>query len=422
MLAAMSTSTLRTLAVIVIALVPAHALAWPTIVPEGPRTPLLGGRWTVVLGAEASSAPAQSERGVLAPPIALDGLTAIEVDEGHLAVRATLLFATGPADLLAVVRALPAPCAAPTIGPFPGHEGVVAIRCASPSPDGSFRPLVLYATHTDGWVDRLEVQLEIDDAADQASAIAFVDAALGSLRAEDVPPAVERGTVEVARLCASGEALDSLTIALPEEWIATKQENADLTLVQLVRASELGAPRAIASITLSRTSGAPARIPAGAGTEHAGSVLGQDVRWLEIVGESEAPGIRELALALSVACGGEAPPWTATVQLAAGGPSGILDEGTRVLERVAFASDRGHTLTATPIGTEEAEPAPDVAGGDSSADDEAAAATSHAWSMGIGAVSLALLVLALALRARTSRPSTSTKPPSTEPSNTKPPS
>lgn len=403
MLAAMSTSRLSAvLALLVVSMPAAHALAWPTLDPEGPRTPLLGGRWTILLGPEASTAAAVSDPLGPTPRAELDGIAAMRAEDGRLAVRATLLYATAPADLEAAVRALPAPCQTPTIAPLADHEGVIAITCSEPSPDGAFRPLVLYARHTDGWVDRLEVQLETDEVSDPTQAMAFANAVASSLRAEDVAPAVERGTVGVTRACVSGDAGDPLTVTLPEGWIATHQGDLNLELVQLVRIAELGTPRPIASIVFSPVGAPPARIPAGAGAPHAGSLLGTDVEWLEIVGPGNAPGIREVALGLSVDCGGGAPPWTGTIQLSAGGASSTLDEGTRALETLSMGGERGHTVVVTAIGTEEE--APPEAQLDTSAEDAAAEQTSHLWSMVIGAVSLAMLVLALVLRGRATRP------------------
>jgi hypothetical protein len=403
MLAAMSTSRLLALALaLTVSLTTGRALAWPTLDPDGPRTPLLGGRWTILLGPDASTAAAVADPRGPRSRAELDGVATIRGDDGRLAVRATLLSATRPADLEAVVRALPAPCETPTIAAFPGHDGTVAISCTEPSPDGAFRPLVLYATHTDGWVDRIEVQLETDAATDTAAALAFANAVATSLRAEDVAAAVERGTVELARACEEGSAGDALTITLPEGWIATRQGDAQLMMLQLVRVGELGVRRPLASIAFSPLDAAPARIPAGAGTPRAGTLLGHDVEWLEIVGPPEMPGIRELALGLSVACGEGATPWTGTVQLSAGGPSAMLDDGTHVLETLAMHSDRGHTVDVTPLGTEE-EPAPEAPAIDTTAEDEAAEQTSHLWSMVIGAVSLGLLVLALVLRSRGTR-------------------
>ncbi len=404
MLAAMSTSRLSAaLALLVVSMPAAHALAWPTLDPEGPRTPLLGGRWTILLGPGVSTAPAVSDPRAPLPRASLDGVAAMHDEEGRLAVRATLLFATRPEDLEAVVRTLPAPCDAPSIATLPGHEGVIAITCTEPSPDGAFRPLVLYATHTDGWVDRIEVQLETDEASDPAAAMAFATAVASSLRAEDVAPDVERGVVEVTRACVAGEASDPFTVTLPEGWIATRQGGEELAVLQLMKATALGTPRPLASIALTPLGAPPARIPAGAGAPRAGSLLGTSVEWLEIVGPADAPGMREVAVAVHVECGGDAPPWGGTLQLSAGGPSSLLDEGTRVLESLAMAGDRGHVAVATPIGTEE-EAIPELEPSASDAEDEAAAQTSHLWSMGIGAASLLLLLLALVLRGRTTRP------------------
>jgi hypothetical protein len=403
MLAAMSTARLCALALVLfVTSFTTHALAWPELTPDGPRTPLLGGRWTIALGPDASTAPAAGDPRGPTPRVELDGIATMRAEDGRLVVRATLLFATAPADLEAIVRTLPAPCATPTIAAFPEHAGWIAIRCSEPSPDGALRPIVLYATHTDGWIDRIEVRLEIDEATDRAAATAFADAVVATLRAEDVPAAVERGTVEVARACVAGDAADPFTVTLPEGWIATRQQGGELAMIQIVRVAELGGRRPIGSAVFSPTGAVPARIPAGAGTPHAGRLLGSDVEWLEISQGDDAPGIREVALALSVACGADAPPWTGTLQLSAGGASSTLDESTRVLETLAMGSDRGHTVTLTTLGTEE-EPLPEDAMPVASGDDEAAERTSHLWSMGIGAVSVLLLVTALVIRSRTKR-------------------
>ncbi len=405
MLAAMPTARASAaLFAVLVTLPAARALAWPTLEPEGPRTSLLGGRWTIALGPDVSAAAAMGDPRV--PTRAeLDGIATMRTDDGRLSVRATLLSATRPADLEAVVRALPAPCTTSAIGPLADHEGVVSIACTEPSPDGAFRPLVLYATHTDGWVDRIEVQLDIDEASDRALALAFATAVAASLRAEAAAPAVERGTVEIARACVAGEAADRFTVTLPEGWIATRLGDEELTVLQFVRVGEVGARRPIASISFASGAMPPARIPAGAGTPREGTLLGSSVEWLEVSGPPDQPGLRETALELSVACGGDGPAWTGTIQLSVGGPAGMLDEGARVLETLALSSDRGHTVSTTGLGTEEEAPPPETSeAGATDEEDAEMQRTSHLWSMGIAGASLALLAIALVLRSRTTRP------------------
>jgi hypothetical protein len=392
MLAAMSTRSLVLSIVLAALTIPSTALAWPTIDPAGHRAPLLGGRWTIALPEGATPGTLGGPPGAATPRFETDGVVVLESPEGHFAVHATLLNATRPTDLEAAVRTLPPPCEAPTFAPLADRTDAVTVRCAAPSPDGTFRPIVVFAVHTDGWVERFEAMIETSDPGDTTArdqAVVFAEAALTTLRAEDVPAAVERGTIELQRGCVSGSDFDAFTLTLPEGWIAMRNEQAGGALLRIMPVVELGAARPTLAASLEPAGTPPSRVPPGLGTLRTSALLGGNVDWLVIEPEGEPQGMRQVAADLTVSCGDEGT-FARALRLSAAGPQTSLDEAQRVLETLTLTSARGHHATLDVIPSEQ--PVHE--------DADAPPEDGHVLSIAIGGASIALLVVALALRAR----------------------
>jgi hypothetical protein len=383
------------------------AHAWPAVDPAGHRVALLGGRWTLALPEDATAGPIAGDPHGPMARAELDGVAQLASPEGRFAVRATLLEASRPDDLAATVATLPQPCAGASTGPLGERTDAIAIRCTTPSPDGAFRPFVVYAVHTDGWVERFEAQIETTDPLDAAareSGVAFAEAVLATLRAEDAAPAVERGTIEVAQACAEGDVHDTFTVTLPEGWVATRQSMPGATLVSFFHVVPLAQPRPVLALTVAPNADMLSLLPAGAGTPRSSTLLGARVDWLAVGDASGARGMREVAVDLTVDCGG-GDSFARTMQLSVGGPEAMLDEGQHVLESLALASTRGHTAVIAGRSTEAPVVEDDGAAIAAQArEDEAAQASTHLTSMIIGGISLAMLAVAMWLRGRTTRP------------------
>src|SRR5262249_31734376 len=151
------------------------------------------------------------------PRMELDTVAMVTVPEGHFAIRATLLETSQPADLEAAIRQTPSPCLSPTYGRLGDRSDRVVIRCSDPSGDGAFRPLVVFDVPPDGWVDRLETQIETTDPTDSAArteGVLYAEAAMATLQPEDAAPAVERGTIELGRACEASGTGDALTMQM----------------------------------------------------------------------------------------------------------------------------------------------------------------------------------------------------------------
>lgn len=403
MLAPMSNRLVLLLAValLVVSVPASRALAWPTVeAASGHRVTLLGGRWSAVLPEDSSLAPTTGGPSGIHAPQTIDGIATVSAPDGHFALRATLLEATRPTDLEAVVRATPPPCASPTYGTLQERTDLVVIRCTEPSPDGAFRPLVAFAVHTDGWVDRIETQLEPTDAASEAArtdGVAYAEAVLGSLRAEQAAPDVLRGTVELASVCS--ETPDALSITLPEGWVATRQSALGTTLVRITQLTAMGEPRAILAIELSPAGTEPPRVPEGAGTLHDGSLLGGAVRWLAVESPTEPSGLRQLASEISVDCGGG--DWARALRISIGGPRERMGEAQAIAETIALGAEHGRHATLAAVSSEApVEPLPLEGDGEG----EEAVRVGHLWSYAIAGVSIAMLIAALLLRGRNTRP------------------
>lgn len=386
------------------------ALAWPTVDPDGYRVPVLGGRWTVAMPETTARAAATPQPGAPTPREALDSVGVYESpNEGNFAVRGTMLESTRPDDLEAAVRSLPAPCAAPEYGRVGDRTDLVAVRCSEPSPDGALRPLSVYAVHSDGWVDRIETLLETtnpDDAAARTAGVAYAEAVIATLRADSSTDAVERGTVEVARACEADGAADTLTLTLPEGWVAIRDPEPDGVLLRLMSVVPLGGERAIAAVQLVPAGSEPQRVPEGVGVLEPGQLLGNTVEWLVIHQDGAPTGVRRLATEVTVDCGGGAT-FARALWLSVGGPTATLDRGQRVIESLALGGGRGHTAAVAVVSSEAQVVEPDVdddaAGGRAEVDRETER-QGHFWSIAIGAGSLLLLGAALVMRGRTTRP------------------
>lgn len=407
MLAPMSNRSrfvLGALAALALSSIAPTAHAWPTVDPAGHRVPVLAGRWTVVM-------PESTARAVATPPPnappsreELDSAGLYQDPDGNFAVRGTLLESTRPDDLAAAVRALPAPCATPSYGTIGERADLVAVRCTEPSPDGAFRPLTVYAVHTDGWVDRIEAMVEPHDPEDSIARTAggeYAEAVLATLSAGEAPAAVERGTIEVARACVEGEAADPLTITLPSDWIAIRDTLGDGQLLRMTRAAPLGGDRAMVAVELAPAGTPPPRAPEGVGTHATGTLLGSTVDWLVLHQDGAPTAVRQTASELTVECGGGAS-FARALRLSIGGPTATLDDAQHVLETLALGGGRGHAATLSEVSSEA--PTDDVAAAEGASDDEDAAleAEGRSWSIGIGVGSVVLLAAALALRARAS--------------------
>ena len=380
---------------------PSTALAWPAIDRAGHRMPLLGGRWTIALPEDAIPAAIAGDPTGPTPREELDGLALLNTTDGHFAIHATLLEATRPADLAAAIRTLPAPCADPTYAPLGDRTDVLTIRCTTPSPDGAFRPIVAFAVHTDGWVERFEAMIETSDPDDTRArdeGVVFAEAVLMTLRAEDVPAAVDRGTIELGRACESEGAFDALSLTLPDGWVATRQNLAGGQLLRILRVIPLGEGRAMLAVDLAAAGTPPPRLPEGMGTLRASALLGEPVDWL--VAEASGQGMRQLAVELVIDCGGGAT-YARALRLSTGGPSASVDEGQHILESLTLRSERGHHVALEAVSSE-APPIEDPAVGDVSAVEDDGA-QGHFWSIAIGGASLLLLGAALAMRARSTR-------------------
>jgi hypothetical protein len=381
------------------------ALAWPTVEPEGHRVPLLGGRWTVALPENAVRAAAQTPPSAPPPREELDSATIVQTDEGNFGMRATLLESTRPEDLAAAVRGLPAPCTTPAYGTIGERTDLVAIRCTEPSPDGAFRPISVYAVHTDGWVDRIEALVETtnpDDTDGRTAGVAYAEAVMATLTASAAPDAVERGTIEVARACEQGEDADRITVTLPDGWIALRDAMPNGDLLRLTRVVPLGTGRAMLAIELASAGTQPPRVPEGVGEHQSGTLLGQTADWLVLHQEGSATSVRQVASEITIDCGGGST-FARTLRLSVGGPVDTVVEGQHVLETMALTTTRGHTVELAGISSEApVEEAPDLEA--MSDEDRATEEQGHFWSIAIGGASLLLLAAALVLRGRTTRP------------------
>lgn len=391
-------------------LVPASsALAWPSVDPEGHRTPFLGGRWTVALPESAAPAFVQPPPGQPVPRAEIDGLIMLETDEGHFALHATLLESTRPDDLAAAVRGLPPACATPTYGTIGERTDMVVERCTDVSPDGAFRPLIVFAVHPDGWVDRIEALVETtspDDEAGKAAGAAYAEAVMATLVAA-LPmggdPAVTRGTVELDRACTAGEEADALTFTLPEGWIAMRDGSSATTLLRMTHVVPLGTPRPMIAIQLVAAGTEPQRLPADVGTRHESRLAGESMEWLAVEQAGEQ-GVRRAAAEITIDCGGGST-YARAMSLSIGGPTGTLDDAQHIVETFAIRSDRGHALSLAPVSLVAApEEAVALDAGGETEEDRAAERQGHFWSIAIGAGSLLLLGAALVMRSKTTRP------------------
>ncbi|MFO0686146.1 MAG: hypothetical protein U0234_29055 [Sandaracinus sp.] len=380
-----------------------RALAWPTVDAEsGHRVTMLGGRWSLALPDDTSLSPTTGGPSGFHAPQTIDGIATVSAPEGHFAIRATLLETTRPADLEAAVRATPPPCASPTYGTLGDRTDLVVIRCTEPSPDGALRPLVGFAVHTDGWVDRIETQIEVSTGASEeahASAVAYAEAVLGSLRAETAEPDVERGAVALAEVC--NDAPDTLALALPEDWIATRQTVGGTTLIRATQLTPMGAPRAMIAIELSPAGTEPPRVPEGAGVLRDGSLLGGAVRWLVVESPSDPAGLRQLASEITVDCGASGT-WARALRISIGGPREQLAEAQTITETIALGSEHGRHATLAAVSSEAPVEPPLPLEGDAEGDE--AVRVGHLWSYAIAGVSIAMLIAALVLRGRNTRP------------------
>ncbi len=380
------------------------ALAWPAVDPAGNRVPVLAGRWSVVMPEDTVRAAATPPPN--APPSreALDSAGMYQSAEGNFAIRGTLLESSRPDDLEAAVRALPAPCATPTYGTIGDRTDLVAVRCADVSPDGAFRPISVYAVHTDGWVDRIEALVEThdpDDGVARTAGAEYAEAVMATLTAGQAPDAVERGTIELARACVDGEAADPITLTLPEGWIALRDDLGNGTLVRITHVVPLGTERAMLAVEVAPAGTEPPRAPEGVGVLAPGTLLGAPVQWLVLHQDGAPTAIRQVASEMTVECGGGAT-FARALRMSLGGPTGTLDEAQRVLETLALGGSRGHRVTLADVSSE----APvelDAPDGETEEDREMES-RGHFWSIAIGATSLLLLAAALVLRGRTTRP------------------
>lgn len=380
-----------------------RALAWPTVdAASGHRVTMLGGRWSLALPEDTSLAPTTGGPSGFHAPQTIDGIATVSTPEGHLAVRATLLETTRPTDLEAAVRATPPPCASPSYGTLGDRTDLVVIRCTEASPDGALRPLVAFAVHTDGWVDRIETQIEVSGPASEearASAVAYAEAVLASLRAEEATPDVERGTVQLAEVC--NDTPDPLTITLPEDWVATRQVVGGTTLVRATQLTPMGAPRAMVAIELSPAGTEPPRVPEGAGTLHDGALLGGAVQWLVVESPSEDAGLRQLASEITVDCGASGT-WARALRISIGGPRDRLAAAQTLTETLALGTEHARHATLAAVSSEAPVEPPLPLEGET--EDDEAVRVGHLWSYAIAGVSIAMLIAALVLRGRNTRP------------------